>query len=68
MKKITQNQNWNYRDKTWLSRILKFGVVCCTAAVLSHLFNTGNPEKSNIIFSILFGIAVWLLLIIQRKI
>lgn len=50
------------------NRFLKLLVACITSVGISYLFNSNNYETSYFVISIIFGILMWFLLIIQRKI
>ncbi|MBB4803064.1 cell division protein FtsW (lipid II flippase) [Flavobacterium nitrogenifigens] len=63
-----EKQQWNYHDKTWTNRILKLFIGCIAALIISYLFNYKNFDESNIVLPVLFGIAMWIILMIQKKI
>ncbi|KOP39027.1 hypothetical protein DBB36_22720 [Flavobacterium sp. WLB] len=68
MKKIIPQQKWSYHDKTLKNKLLKLIVCCLASVIINFLFESKNFDKSDIVFSIIFGIAIWGLLIAQKKI
>jgi len=60
--------NWKYQDKNLKNKFLKLLVSCTSSVLICYLFNIRNFDKANFIFSIIFGILIWGVLLIQRKI
>jgi len=60
--------NWKYQDKNLKNKFLKLLVSCSGVVLISYLFNSRNFDKANFVFSIIFGIIIWVILLIQRKI
>lgn len=50
------------------NRFLKLFVACMTSVGIAYIFDTNKFDTSDFILSIIFGISMWILLIIQRKI
>jgi len=68
MKNRISKLNWNYEDKNLKNKFLKLLVSCTSSVLICYLFNIRNFDKANFIFSIIFGIIIWVILLIQRKI
>ncbi|MDR6761662.1 hypothetical protein J2Y38_001871 [Flavobacterium sp. 2755] len=68
MKKIIPQQKWTYHDKTLKNKLLKLIICCFVSIIINFLFDSKNFDKSDIVFSIIFAIAMWGLLIAQKKI
>jgi len=60
--------NWKYQDKNLKNKFLKLLVSCSGVVLISYLFNSRNFDKANFVFSIIFVIIIWVILLIQRKI
>jgi len=60
--------NWKYQDKNLKNKFLKLLVSCSGVVLIIYLFNSRNFDKANFVFSIIFGIIIWVILLIQRKI
>jgi len=65
---MIKREGYNYRDKTLFNKILKLAIICTLSIVIRYILNKGNLEISDLVFSIIFGIFFWVLLIVQRKI
>jgi len=68
MKNMIKKLNWKYQDKNLKNKFLKLLVSCSGVVLISYLFNSRNFDKANFVFSIIFGIIIWVILLIQRKI
>lgn len=68
MENPIKKQNYNYQDKNWINKFFKL-VICCAAAIgIRYLFESKNLHTSDFVFSIIFGTAIWIMLIFQKKI
>lgn len=65
---MIKREGYRYRDKTLFNKILKLTIICTLSIVIRYIFNKANLETSDFVFSIIFGIFFWVLLIVQRKI
>ncbi|RXM41733.1 hypothetical protein, partial [Flavobacterium sp. YO12] len=50
------------------NRFLKLLIACIASVGIRYVFNSSNFDTSDFVFSIIFGIIIWIILIIQRKI
>lgn len=68
MKITIKEQYFNFQDKNFKIRFLKLLIACITSIGIRYIFSSGNLDRSDFVFSIIFGIFMWVILIIQRKI
>lgn len=68
MKNKIMKQKWNYQDKNLKNKFLKLFLVCSCSVVITYLFNSRNFDKGYFTISVIFGIIIWGVLLIQRKI
>jgi len=68
MKYTLKKYKYNYHYKNWINKFLKLLIVFIVIIGIRYVFNSKNLETSDFVFSIIFGITIWITLIIQKKI
>lgn len=59
---------YSYHDKNWINKLLKLLIGCIAIIGIRYVFKSKNLETIDFVFSIIFGIIIWITLIIQKKI
>lgn len=68
IKNTIRKQKYNFQDKNWINKFLRLFLYCIGTTAGSYLFDFKNFDTSDFVLAIFFGITIWIMLIVQKKI